>query len=127
VQIIKDAVPAGARRGVKHPARRTFQALRIAVNDELENLKEGIEEGIECLAPGGRIVVLAYQSLEDRIVKSTFNSLAKGTGYPPTHPLHVAPRLELLTRKVVRPTPEEIEANPRAKAARLRAAVRLEA
>jgi 16S rRNA (cytosine1402-N4)-methyltransferase len=127
VQIVQDAVPAGARRGTKHPARRTFQALRIAVNDELENLKEGIADGIECLAPGGRIVVLAYQSLEDRIVKSTFNSLAKGTGYPPGHPLDLPPRLQLLTKRPLRPTPGEIEANPRAKAARLRAALKLEA
>lgn len=125
VQIIQDAVPAGARRGVKHPARRTFQALRIAVNRELEDLKEGISDGIECLAPAGRIVVLSYQSLEDRIVKSTFNSLAKGTGYPPGHPLDVEPVLKVLTRKPLRPTPEEIEENPRSKAARLRAAVRL--
>ena len=107
-QVVKDAVPAGARRGRKHPARKTFQALRIAVNDELEDLKEGVAQGIECLAPAGRIVVLTYQSLEDRIVKSTFNSLAKGTGYPPGHPLHFTPTLELLTRKPVRPTEAEV-------------------
>ncbi len=121
-QVVKDAVPAGARRGRKHPARKTFQALRIAANDELENLKEGVTEGIDCLAPSGRIVVLTYQSLEDRIVKSTFNSLAKGTGYPPGHPLDVAPALELLTRKPVRPGEQEVEQNPRSKSAKLRAA-----
>lgn len=127
VRIIEDAVPVGARRGVKHPARRTFQALRIAVNRELEDLKEGIAVGIECLAPTGRIVVLSYQSLEDRIVKSTFNSLARGAGYPPGHPLDVetAPVLRVLTRKPVRPTPTEAERNPRSKAARLRAAEKL--
>jgi len=124
-QIVKDAVPAGARRGRKHPARKTFQALRIAVNDELEDLKEGITQGIECLAPSGRIVVLTYQSLEDRIVKSTFNSLAKGTGYPPGHPLHVVPILELPIRKPVRPSEAEIESNPRSRSAKLRAAVRV--
>ncbi|PKQ28202.1 MAG: 16S rRNA (cytosine(1402)-N(4))-methyltransferase [Candidatus Anoxymicrobium japonicum] len=123
-QIVKDAVPAGARRGGKHPARRTFQALRIAVNNELENLKNGIIEGIECLAPSGRIVVLSYQSLEDRIVKSTFNSLAKGTGYPPDLSLLMPRILDLLTRKPVRPTPQEMEENPRSKSAKLRAAVR---
>jgi 16S rRNA (cytosine1402-N4)-methyltransferase len=125
-QVVKDAVPAGARRGKKHPARKTFQALRIAVNHELEDLKEGIADGTECLAPAGRIVVLTYQSLEDRIVKSTFNSLAKGTDYPPGFPL--APpeptMFEVLTRKPVRPTPEEIEENPRSRSAKLRAAMR---
>ncbi|MHB8894879.1 MAG: 16S rRNA (cytosine(1402)-N(4))-methyltransferase RsmH [Candidatus Geothermincolia bacterium] len=123
-QIVKDAVPAGARRGRKHPARKTFQALRIAVNNELANLEEGITEGIESLAPSGRIVVLTYQSLEDRIVKSTFNSLAKGTDYPPGHPLNQLAVLEVLTRKPVVPTPEEREENPRSRSAKLRAAVR---
>lgn len=126
--VVKDAVPAGARRGARHPARKTFQALRIAVNDELEDLKEGIEEGIDRLAPSGRIVVLTYQSLEDRIVKSTFNSLAKGTGYPPGLPLpfepHFEPTLEVLTRRPVRPSEGEREDNPRARSAKLRAAMR---
>jgi 16S rRNA (cytosine1402-N4)-methyltransferase len=116
-KIVENAVPASARRGRKHPARKTFQALRIAVNGELEDLQEGIAEGIACLAPSGRIVVLAYQSLEDRIVKSTFNSLARGSDYPPGHPLDKPPILELLTRKPVRP-------NPRSKSAKLRAAMR---
>jgi 16S rRNA (cytosine1402-N4)-methyltransferase len=123
-KVVENAVPAGARRGRKHPARKTFQALRIAVNHELEDLKEGIAEGIACLAPSGRIVVLAYQSLEDRIVKSTFNSLARGSDYPPGHPLDKPPTLEVLTRKPVRPSPEEIEANPRSRSAKLRAAMR---
>ena len=122
-KIVENAVPAGARRGRKHPARKTFQALRIAVNHELEDLKEGIAEGIGSLAPSGRIVVLAYQSLEDRIVKSTFNSLARGSDYPPGHPLDKPPILEVLTRKPVRPTPEEIEENPRCGSAKLRAAL----
>ncbi len=123
-RIVKDAVPAGARRGRKHPARKTFQALRIAVNKELENLKEGIEDGIECLAPSGRMVVLTYQSIEDRIVKSTFNSLAKGTDCPPGHPLATTSELEVLTRKPVVPSPEEIEKNPRSRSAKLRALAR---
>jgi 16S rRNA (cytosine1402-N4)-methyltransferase len=128
-RVVKDAVPAGARRGRKHPARKTFQALRIAVNDELEDLKEGIDDGIECLAPFGRIVVLTYQSLEDRLVKSTFNSLAKGTGYPLEDPLAMppAPILEVLTRKPVTPSEAELETNPRCRSAKLRAAMRTEA
>jgi 16S rRNA (cytosine1402-N4)-methyltransferase len=123
-QVVKNAVPAGARRGRRHPARKTFQALRIAVNCELDDLKEGIDDGIECLAPSGRIVVLTYQSLEDRIVKSTFNSLAKGTDYPPGHPLDKPAVLEVLTRKPRIPTPEEREENPRSRSAKLRAAMK---
>ena len=140
VKVVEDAVPAGARRGRKHPARKTFQALRIAVNDELEGLKEGITEGIECLAAAGRIVVLTYQSLEDRIVKSTFNSLARGSDYPPGMPLPVTPdpsgygvpagtefepRISVLTRKPVRPSEEETLENPRSRSAKLRAAERI--
>jgi len=125
-QLVKDAVPAGARRGRKHPARKTFQALRIAVNHELDDLKEGLTEGIECLAPSGRIVVLTYQSLEDRIVKSTFNSLAKGPDRPPGLPLEppVPSIIEVLTRKPVVPSPEEREGNPRSRSAKLRAAMK---
>lgn len=123
-KVVEDAVPASARRGRKHPARKTFQALRIAVNDELEDLREGITKAIECLAPSGRIVVLSYQSHEDRFVKRTFNSLARGSGYPPGQPLSSGPSLEVLTKRVVRPTAEEIEQNPRSRSAKLRAAVR---
>ena len=123
VKVVKDAVPSGARRGRKHPARKTFQALRIAVNGELEDLKEGIAGCIDCLADAGRIVVLTYQSLEDRIVKVTFNSLAKGTDYPPGEPLFT-PTLKLLTSKPVTPGPEEMQENPRSRSAKLRAAER---
>ncbi|MBU1670175.1 MAG: 16S rRNA (cytosine(1402)-N(4))-methyltransferase RsmH [Actinobacteria bacterium] len=123
--IVEDAVPAGARRGRKHPARKTFQALRIAVNHELDDLKEGITAAIGCLAPSGRIVVLSYHSLEDRVVKHTFGSLAKGSDYPPGHPLETGPVLFLLTRKPVTPGEEEIESNPRARSAKLRAARRV--
>lgn len=124
-RIVKDAIPSGARRGKRHPARKTFQALRIAVNDELEGLKEGIAEGIDCLADGGRIVVLTYQSLEDRIVKSTFNSLAKGTDHPPAQPLGDLGVIEVLTRKPVQPSAVERDRNPRSRSAKLRAAERL--
>lgn len=124
VEIIRNAVPAGARRGRAHPARRTFQALRIAVNSELEDLKEGLQETATCLAMSGRMVVLTYHSLEDRIVKSTFGSLAKGSDLPPgTSPSR--PSFRLLNRKVVRPSPEETGANPRSRSAKLRAIERV--
>ena len=122
VKVIENAVPVGARRGKKHPARRTFQALRIAVNHELEGLEEAIKEGVDCLAEDGRMVVLAYQSLEDRVVKSTFNSLAKGSDFPPDPP-H-PPVLRILTKKPVTPTEKERESNPRSRSAKLRAAER---
>lgn len=125
VAVIMDAVPAGARRGRKHPARKTFQALRIAVNHELDDLREAMAKGIECLALAGRMVILTYQSLEDRIVKSTFNSLAKGTAYPPGEPLFFEPEFQVLTKKPVRPAEEETLANPRARSAKMRAAERI--
>jgi 16S rRNA (cytosine1402-N4)-methyltransferase len=123
-KVVEDAVPVSARRGRKHPARKTFQALRIAVNDELDDLKEGIATGIKCLAPAGRIVVLSYQSHEDRLVKRTFNSLARGTDYPPGDPLYIEPVIERLTRKPVIPSEEEMETNPRSRSAKLRAAMK---
>lgn len=123
-KVVEDAVPASARRGRKHPARKTFQALRIAVNNELEDLREGITKAIGCLAQSGRIVVLSYQSHEDRLVKRTFNSLARGSDYPPGQPLSPEPSLVVLTKHPVRPTAEEIEENPRSRSAKLRAAMR---
>lgn len=120
--IVEAAVPVSARRGRKHPARKSFQALRIAVNNELDDLKEGIATGIECLAPSGRMVVLTYHSHEDRLVKRTFYSLARESGYPPGDPLFIEPTLELLTRRPARPTVEETERNPRSRSAKLRAA-----
>ena len=99
----------GGRRGGPHPARRTFQALRIAVNRELEELTASLPRAVGALAPGGRVVVISYHSLEDRIVKRTFLD---------------DPRLEVLTRKPQRPSPEEVAANARARSARLRAAER---
>jgi 16S rRNA (cytosine1402-N4)-methyltransferase len=123
-KVVEDAVPVSARRGRKHPARKTFQALRIAVNNELDDLKEAVTQGTERLAPAGRIVVLSYQSIEDRIVKRTFNSLAKGSSYPPGSPLDFEPVLEILTRKPVSPSESEIKQNPRGRSAKLRAAMR---
>ena len=96
------------RSGGIHPATRTFQALRIAVNDELGSLRALLEAGPQSLAPGGRIAVIAYHSLEDRLVKRRLRELAQGGGYT------------LLTRKALRPTPEEIHRNPRSRSARLR-------
>jgi len=124
VEVVLDAVPAGARRGRKHPARKTFQALRIAVNNELDDLREAMSQGIECLAPAGRMVILTYQSLEDRIVKSTFSSLAKGSANPPGEPLLSEPMIKVLTRKPVRPEEEETLENPRSRSAKLRAGER---
>jgi len=122
--IVAAAVPAAARRA-RHPARRVFQALRIAVNAELDALERGLDEALELLRPGGRIVVISYHSLEDRIVKRRFAAGAAGCSCPPDLPVCVcgAPaELRILTRRPLRPSPEEIARNPRARSARLRAA-----
>lgn len=128
VELIRAAIPAAARRRGGHPAKRVFQALRIAVNDELENLKTGLQEGIEALKPGGRIVVIAYHSLEDRIVKETFRNYSKSCACPPGLPLcrcGVVKALKVLTKKPLFPDREEVETNVRASSARLRAAEKL--
>jgi 16S rRNA (cytosine1402-N4)-methyltransferase len=123
-EVVAGAVPARTRRE-GHPARRTFQALRIAVNDELGSLRRGLEAGIARLRPGGRVVVISYHSLEDRIVKRRFVAGAAGCVCPPDLPVcgcGARPELRLLTRGALRPTPAEVAANPRARSARLRAA-----
>jgi 16S rRNA (cytosine1402-N4)-methyltransferase len=125
--IIRDSIPAPARRTGGNPAKRTFQALRIEVNGELEALSHAVPAAMEALAPGGRIVVLAYHSLEDRIVKQAFAARTKDTtprGLPQPLPSHL-PRFRALTRGAMRPSAEEEEANPRAASARLRAAERI--
>ena len=125
VEIIRDAIPAAARRKGGHPAKRVFQALRIAVNDELENLQHGLNQGIDVLRPGGRIAVIAYHSLEDRLVKETFRHLSKGCICPRQFPVcrcGTVSKLKLITRKPLLPTGEETEINPRARSARLRGA-----
>lgn len=125
VEIIKDAVPAPARRSGGHPARRTFQALRIAVNRELELLEEGLEQAVAALRPGGRVVVISFHSLEDRIVKHAFRRLAAGCACPPEAPAcrcGAEAVVRVLTPQPVVPGPEEVRANPRARSARLRAA-----
>jgi len=121
----------GIGRGRSHnPATLVFQALRIAVNDELAALEEGLAAAIRVLRPGGRLVVLTYHSLEDRIVKQAFRSAAKGCVCPPAFPVCRCgrrPALALATRRALEASPAEVESNPRARSARLRAAVRLEA
>lgn len=128
VEIIRSAVPAAARRKGGHPAKRVFQALRIAVNKELESLSRGLNGAIGRLRPGGRIVVLSYHSLEDEIVKNIFREQARGCICPPEIPVCVCgknPSLKILTRKVLFPSCEEKSYNPRAASARLRAAEKL--
>ena len=125
VAIIKAAIPASARRAGGHPAKRTFQALRIEVNGELDVLKQGLESAIRWLNPGGRIVVISYHSLEDRIVKDVFQSMRDRCTCPPDLPVCMCgkkPILDVITRKPILPSAEEIERNPRARSAKLRVA-----
>jgi 16S rRNA (cytosine1402-N4)-methyltransferase len=120
---------APGRRRI-HPATRVFQALRIAVNEELESLQAGLAAAVDLLRPGGRLVVLSYHSLEDRIVKRFLQAERRGCTCPPEAPVCVCgrqPRLRLLSPKGLVPTPAEITANPRARSARLRAAERIAA
>ncbi|MGI6308860.1 MAG: 16S rRNA (cytosine(1402)-N(4))-methyltransferase RsmH [Dethiobacteria bacterium] len=125
VEIIREAIPAPARRRGGHPAKRVFQALRIAVNEELDNLKSGLSQGIKLLKPGGRVVVIAYHSLEDGIVKKQFREDSRGCICPPGMPVcgcGKTPLLKILTKKPLLPGKEELARNRRAKSARLRAA-----
>jgi len=123
VEIIKDAIPAAARRRGHHPAKKTFQAIRIEVNQELKKLEKSLGMAIKWLKPGGRIAILSYHSLEDRLVKQTIRAWTSPCTCPPKSPVCVCgqqPIAKLITRKAVRPTKEEIEKNPRARSARLR-------
>jgi 16S rRNA (cytosine1402-N4)-methyltransferase len=128
-QIVIDSIPKGAASKQNiHPATRVFMALRIAVNQELERLKIFMEHAVDYLKPGGRLCVLAFHSLEDRIVKQHLKALEKGCACSPQLPQCVCgqkPQIRILTRKVVRPTSEEISANPMARSTRLRAAEKL--
>jgi len=123
VELLYEAIPAPARRTGGHPAKRTFQALRIAVNGELDSLRDALPAALGALAPGGRIVVMAYQSLEDRIVKNQF-AAATASRTPPGLPVELPghePEFVALTRGAERAGPEEIELNPRSASVRLRA------
>jgi 16S rRNA (cytosine1402-N4)-methyltransferase len=128
VESIKSAVPVPAQFGSGHPARRTFQALRIAVNDELAQLDEALPAAWDVLAPEGRFAAISFHSLEDRRVKRFLADRARGCICPPELPVCVCgrvPEAELLTRRAVAPTPGEVATNPRSKSAHLRAARKL--
>ncbi|MDO9573941.1 MAG: 16S rRNA (cytosine(1402)-N(4))-methyltransferase RsmH [Candidatus Contubernalis sp.] len=123
VDIIKAAIPARARRKGGHPARRTFQALRIAVNQELESLSRGLEASVSILRPKGRLCVISFHSLEDRIVKNFFGKKARGCICPSQMPIcncAQKPELKIIKRKPILPEAEEIEVNPRSRSAKLR-------
>ena len=126
--VVRDAIPAATRRTGPHPARRTFQAIRIEVNDELGALERALPDVVDVLEPGGRAVVVSYHSLEDRIVKRFFAREADGCVCPPDFPVcrcDARARLRVLTRRPVRPRDDELARNPRASSARLRAAERI--
>ena len=126
VQAVEAAT--GGKRGRLHPATRTFMALRIATNRELENLSLALPQAVKLLSPGGRLVVLSYHSLEDRLVKEFFRRESRGCLCPPRTPACICghkPSLRLLTSKPITPSPEEIAVNPRSRSAHLRAAERV--
>ena len=127
VDLIRDTIPAPARRTGGHPAKRTFQALRIEVNDELGVLRRAIPGAIDVIGVGGRVVVMSYHSLEDRLVKQAFAARTRSTVPPdlPVVPEGYEPALRLVTRGSERASPAEIEANPRAASVRLRAVERV--
>ncbi|MBS6313577.1 MAG: 16S rRNA (cytosine(1402)-N(4))-methyltransferase RsmH [Firmicutes bacterium] len=125
VDIIRSAMPPSALREKQHPAKRSFQAIRIAVNDELGAVRQGMEAAIDHLNPGGRLVVITFHSLEDRIVKNVFQNAAKGCTCPPSFPVCVCghkPKIKILTKKPIIATREEVEENPRSRSAKLRVA-----
>jgi 16S rRNA (cytosine1402-N4)-methyltransferase len=127
-ETIKQAIPTPARFGDGHPAKRVFQALRIAVNDELGALEAALPAAVRMLRPGGRIAVISFHSLEDRIVKQFIREQARGCTCPPEFPICICgnePVLRELTRRPLRPGTREIETNPRASSAKLRAAVKV--
>jgi len=129
VEIIKKAIPAPARREGPHPAKRTFQALRIAVNRELEVLEQALEQSLRCLSGGGRIVVITFHSLEDRLVKNKFQSWLGKCTCPPGLPVcrcGAKPQVKLINRKPIVPSAEELELNPRARSSKLRAVEKLQ-
>ena len=127
-EIVKQSVPAAVRRGPGHPARKTFQALRIEVNGELDRLSEGLDAAFSLLKPGGRLAVITFQSLEDRMVKRRMADWCTGCICPPDFPVCVCgrkPRAKLLFRRSVSPSAQEIGENPRSRSARLRVCIKL--
>lgn len=128
VSLVKEAIPAAAREGGHHPAKRTFQAIRIEVNHELDVIAPAIRGAVDMLAPGGRVSVITFHSLEDRRVKETFADLATGCTCPKGLPICVCgktPTVKVITRKPILPSDGEIEVNPRSRSAKLRVAEKL--
>lgn len=128
VDIIKAAIPSSARREGPHPAKRTFQALRIAVNNELGILSQTVDDAISVLKPGGRLCVITFHSLEDRIVKNEFQKKAKPCTCPREFPVCICgnkPQVDIVTRKPIVPSGRELEDNPRARSAKLRVAEKI--
>ena len=128
VEIIRSAMPAAALREKQHPAKRSFQAIRIAVNDELRAVETMLREAVPRLRKGGRLAVISFHSLEDRIVKTTLAEFAKGCTCPPDFPVCVCgrtPEVRLVNRKPITARPEELQENPRARSAKLRVAEKL--
>ena len=123
VDIIRGAMPAAALREKQHPAKRSFQAIRIAVNDELGSVEKVMRDAVPCLNPGGRLAIITFHSLEDRIVKNGMANAAKGCTCPPSFPVCVCgkkPKVKLISRKPITSTQEELDRNPRARSAKLR-------
>ena len=122
-RVTGSSIPAAARREGGHPAKRTFQAIRIAVNSELDSLSRCLDTAFERLAPGGRFAVITFHSLEDRMVKQKFAAYARGCTCPPDFPVCVCgktPRARLVTRKPVLPSQAELDSNNRSRTAKLR-------
>ena len=127
-EIIRSAMPPQALREKQHPAKRSFQAIRIAVNDELGSVERAMEAAIPLLNPGGRLAVITFHSLEDRIVKNAMAEAAKGCTCPPSFPVCVCgkkPLVKLISRKPITASDEELEANPRSRSAKLRVCEKL--
>ena len=128
MDIIRSAMPAAALREKQHPAKRSFQAIRIAVNDELGSVEKVMRDAIPCLNPGGRLAIITFHSLEDRIVKNGMAAASKGCTCPPNFPVCVCgkkPQVRLVNRKPIVSGDEELERNPRARSAKLRVCEKL--
>ena len=128
VDVIRGAMPAAALREKQHPAKRSFQAIRIAVNDELGSVEKVMADAIPCLNPGGRLAIITFHSLEDRIVKNGMSAASKGCTCPPNFPVCVCgkkPQVKLVNRKPIVSGDEELERNPRARSAKLRVCEKL--